>query len=96
MSARKGTKGKKMCGNENVGNITPFLSWCYPVATFQASQNDVILVVSVVGRAVHSNPPINEANIAIFIAPVVGLLVVEVVVPRAANTAPRERLRGVV
>ena len=27
-------KGKKMCGNENVGNITPFLSWCYPVATF--------------------------------------------------------------
>ena len=27
-------KGKKMFGNEKVGNITPFLSWCYPVATF--------------------------------------------------------------
>ena len=92
----KGTKGKKMCGNENVGNITPFLSWCYPVATFQASQNDVVLVVSVVGRVVHSNPPINEANVAIFITPVAGLLVVEVVVPRAANTARGERLRGVV
>ena len=85
-----------MCGNENVGNITPFLSWCYPVATFQASQNDVVLVVSVMGRVVHSNPPINKANIAILITPVAGLLVVEVVVPCAANTTRRERLGGVV
>ena len=95
-SARKGDKREKMCGNENVGNITPFLSWCYPVATFQASQNDVVLVVSIVGRVVHANPPINEANIAILIAPVAGLLVMEVVVPRAANTTRRERLGGVV
>ena len=85
-----------MCGNENVGNITPFLSWCYPVATFQASQNDIVLVVPVVGRVVHTNPPINKANIAILVAPVARLLVVEVVVPRAANTACGERLGGVV
>ena len=85
-----------MCGNENVGNITPFLSWCYPVATFQASQNDVVLVISVMGKVIHANPLINEVNIAILVAPVARLLVVEVVVPRAANTACGERLGGVV
>ena len=37
-----------------------------------------------------------QGDIAILITPVAGLLVVEVVVPRAANTMRRERLGGVV
>ena len=67
-----------------------------PCSNLLSLIDDIVLVVSIVGRVVHANPPIDKMNVAVFIAPVVRLLVMEVVIPHAADTICRVQLGQVV
>ena len=58
-----------------------------PCSDLLSLTDDIILVISVVGRVIHANPLIDKVNIAVLVVPVARLLVVKVVTPRAADTA---------
>ena len=57
-----------------------------PCSDLLSLTDDIVLIVSVVGKVIHTNSLINKANLAIFVMPIVRLLVVEIVVPYATNT----------
>ena len=64
-----------------------------PCSNLLSLTDDIVLIVSIVSGVIYTNPPIDEVNIAILVTPIVRLLIIEVVVPCAADTTHRVQLR---